>query len=423
MINVIETFSGIGSQAKALKNVGIDYKISAIVEWDIYAFCAYDLIHNGPRDIRQYQDKTKEDLITELEALGLSTDGKNPTDRKSLRMMSTDTLRHILVAIKRTNNLVDITKVQGGDLPKKIDLLTYSFPCQDLSICGAWHGNNSGIDRNAHNRSGMLWEIERIIKQRVEAEQKLPRFLLMENVSNILSKTHRGNFQEWKNYLAELGYVNQVYTLNATNFGVPQRRVRTYMLSVFCPNKAKKQKVENYFANNDLQEGTKRPLEPLINYLRVDYRNHGLYLEACKSQPNNTQSRQHIYEDNDVIFDGVQTCVTAVNTLTTKQDRNPNSGVLEFPEGDPNKARYRNLTARECFLLMGFEDVDYEAVMDNNFYFNSRRQFFTMEKLTKMAGNSIVVNVLEEIFKQVDEIDKKILRPYLQKKGKGKKND
>ena len=100
------------------------------------------------------------------------------------------------------------------------------------------------------------------------------------------------------------------------------------MLSVFCPNKAKKQKVENYFANNDLQEGTKRPLEPLINYLRVDYRNHGLYLEACKSQPNNTQSRQHIYEDNDVIFDGVQTCVTAVNTLTTKQDRNPNSGVL-----------------------------------------------------------------------------------------------
>ena len=61
-------------------------------------------------------------------------------------------------------------------------LLTYSFPCQDLSVAGYWHGNTGGIDRNAHNRSGMLWEIERILKERIQDNLPLPKFLLMENV-------------------------------------------------------------------------------------------------------------------------------------------------------------------------------------------------------------------------------------------------
>lgn len=412
MIRVIEAFSGIGSQAKALKTAGINHKIIATVEWDVYALCAYDLIHNGARDLTEYQSFSKTKLIDILEPLGLSTDGKVPANRKALQMMSVDALRNILCAIRRTHNLVDITKVEGQQLPKRIDLLTYSFPCQDLSVCGSWHGNMSGINRNAHNRSGMLWEIERIIKERVAAEVKLPKFLLMENVSNILSATHRENFREWQEYLSSLGYINQIYTLNADNFGIPQRRVRTYMLSVFCKHKKKQKKVTQYFKTHNLECASPKTLPPLREYLRTDYSNPVYKSEADLSQPNDTPSRTKILEDNEKVFNGENTFSAVVNTLTTKQDRNPNSGIILYPQGDPSKALYRNLTPRECFLLMGFDELDYEVIINNNFCFNVKRDFFTQEKLIKMTGNSIVVNVLEDIFLQIDEIDRTILSEY-----------
>ena len=97
--------------------------------------------------------------------------------------------------------------------------------------------NHSGIDRDANNRSGLLWEVERILESIQENRKELPRFLLMENVSNILSKRHASNFNDWKNQLERLGYFNKVYTLDASNFGSPQRRVRTFMVSVLIPNK------------------------------------------------------------------------------------------------------------------------------------------------------------------------------------------
>ncbi|MEX6040484.1 DNA cytosine methyltransferase [Staphylococcus haemolyticus] len=121
-------------------------------------------------------------------------------------------LKSILAAIRRTNNLVDITKVRADQLPDA-DLLTYSFPCQDLSKSGHWHKNEGGINRDANNRSTLLWQIERILKEYVDSNKILPNFLLMENVSEILSEKHKDNFQEWCEFLESLGYVNQVYTL------------------------------------------------------------------------------------------------------------------------------------------------------------------------------------------------------------------
>ena len=247
MLQVIEAFSGIGSQVKALKNLNIPHKIAATIEWDIYAVCAYDFIHNGSQDISNYMIMKKEELVDRLTSLNLSIDGKNPASAWSFRMMSEDALRHILCSIERTNNLVNITNVKGEDLPVNIDLLTYSFPCQDLSVCGSWHGNMSGIDRNVKNGSGMLWEVERILKEREAMSLKLPKFLLMENVSNILSKLHRKNFKEWQKYLESIGYFNQVYTLNAMNFGTPQRRVRTFMLSVLCKDESERSEIQSYF--------------------------------------------------------------------------------------------------------------------------------------------------------------------------------
>ncbi len=410
MLKVVELFSGIGSQAKALKNIGIDYEITYTADWDINAMIAYDLIHNGTQDLDKYKNMTKQELVQSLSGYTLSLDGKKPSTPKNIKDLNEDVLKRVLCAIRRSNNLVNITDVKGQDLPNKIDLLTYSFPCQDLSLAGNWHGNRSGIDRNAHNRSGMLWEVERILKERISERMELPRFLLMENVSNILSDRHKDNFKEWTDYLEEIGYLNQIYTLDASKFGIPQKRVRTYMISVLVENnETLKRRVKNYFKENNLENDryvkTLNIKEiKLKECLRIDYTKEKYRMEADMCQPNDTPSRKDIYEFNTKIYQNRKVVTKTVPTVTTKQDRHPNSGVIDYYNGKEEKSKFRYLTPRECFLLMGFEEKDYDNIVNNNFEYR-KRPFFNIEKLNRMAGNSIVVNVLEEIFKQVDYIN------------------
>lgn len=408
---VVEAFSGIGSQAKALKNIGAKFKVVATIDWDIYATCAYDLIHNGAPDLKPYKNFTKKELIGILKKkYTLSTNGKDSLSEFGLKSMSEESLRRVLAAIDRSHNLGSIVDISGKSFPGKVDLFTYSFPCQDLSICGAWHGNKSGIDRNAHNRSGMLWEVERILKELKELNKPLPKFLLMENVSNILSATHKKNFEEWRNYLEEIGYYNQIYSLSAINFGIPQIRVRTYMLSVFVgESKRRKQRVKKFFDENSLENKEFVKPKPLKEFLRVDYSNPVYKAEADASNPNDTDSRTDIYNNNAHIYDGEKAVKSFIKTITTKQDRNPNSGLIIYKQRKKGKALYRNLTPRECFLLMGFEESDFNNIVNNNFNVKKGRLFFTQEKLIRLAGNSIVVNVLEEIFKQILEINSELL--------------
>ena len=406
MLRVIEAFSGIGSQAKALEKANIDHEILQTVEWDIAAIYAYDIIHNGEQDLSAFSAYTKRAVIERLEQYTLSLDGKEPINDETLKRLPEKTLKHILFALERTNNLGSITDVKGDTLPKKIDLLTYSFPCQDLSICGAWHGNMTGIDRNANNRSGMLWEVERILQEiRNAGQRRLPRFLLMENVSNILSATHRDNFSEWKGFLRALGYYNKVYTLDASNFGCPQKRVRTYMLSVLSPDDRRRHAVEAYFSCKDLEKAEPLELKPIDRYLRTDYSIKKYKQEADASNMNDTPSRRKIYEDNEIVYDGKKCIVTTINTLTTKQDRNPTAGILLYPEHKKGKSKYRNLTPRECFLLMGFDEDDYERLASHNIARNISTPLYGRERYEKLAGNSIVVDVLVAIFKQVDELN------------------
>lgn len=411
MLRVVEAFSGIGAQAKALKKIGVPYQILSTIEWDINAIYAYDIIHNGKQDLSKYDNLSKNELIEKLKKYTLSIDGKKPISKRSLQAMTEDMLKRIYCAIERTHNLASIKDVHVNDLAEDIDLFTYSFPCQDLSICSAWHNNTSGIDRNAHNRSGMLWEVERILKEYEDKGKKLPSFLLMENVSNILSEAHRKNFGEWKKYLHDIGYENQVYTLNAANFGIPQTRIRTYMISVLTdgtPNH--RNKIIEYFKENNLQvKQFEKPetMKDLQSFLRLDYTNKVYKREADISNPNDTPSRQKIYNDNKLIYDNGVMKEKTVKTITTKQDRNPNSGIISY-HGKDGKAKYRNLTPRECFLLMGFDESDFQSIVDNNFKIRGK-YFFGREKMIKLAGNSIVVNVLEAIFKQIVDIQEKIL--------------
>ena len=414
MFKVVETFSGIGAQAKALNRIGIDFDIVNTCDWDVNAMTAYAQIHKNGLEIAQYKEVPDDEIDDFLKHTTLSMDGKKAASTKVINNLTKDFKRIVYSAIKQTNNFVSIKDVKGQDIKDGIDLLTYSFPCQDLSLCGCWHGNKTGISRTANNRSGLLWEVERILKEMHDLDKELPHFLMMENVTNILSATHKKDFDEWKNTLSELGYFNKIYKLNAKNFGVPQKRERAYMISVFVgKNDSIRKLVELFFTNNNLEDLTvsdkyKSRIFKLKNVLKLDYSQNKYKYEADINQPNNTPSRVKIFEDNDLLYNGKEINEICVNTLTTKQDRNPNSGTIFYDSLREGKARWRYLTPRECFILMGFDEKDYEKVVSCNPLYNGKNILFTNEKLTKLAGNSICVDVLEAIFKQIYQLNELI---------------
>ncbi len=412
MMNVVELFSGIGAQAKALERRNIDHNIIATCDWDINAIIAYDIIHNGAQDNNIYTDMTDFELNELLKPLNLSANGKNAMSTESKERLPRITKESLLYAIYRTNNLIDITNVTSEDLPNNIDLLTYSFPCQDLSLAGNWHNNRGGIDRNSGNRSSLLWEVERILFERrniniIQEDVNMPRFLLMENVTAILSKKHIANFNEWRNNLNALGYYNCVLTLDARNFGVPQMRNRTYMISTYINDLDDlhrdeiRQILTNLENNNNLlYENYPRENFFIHDVIRDDYNNPEYFREALESNPNRTPSRIQIGEKNIHINNQTE----YVPTITTKQDRHPNSGLIDFQSNNPKKMNFRYLTPRECFILMGFDETDFQMLCNNNFRTRRNSYFFTRDKLNKMAGNSICVNVLESIFELINNI-------------------
>ena len=415
MINIVELFSGIGSQAKAFerlsKKKNIEIKVLKTCEWDVHAIVAYDYIHNGPTLDKKTSKLTKDELLNALKKYSLSNDGKVPIKEKTLENYSVDVLRRIYSSILKTNNLVSVKDVKGEQIPDDVTVMTYSFPCQDLSNVGALHGYNKGIDRDAHTRSGLLWEVERILLERQKQNLSMPKFLLLENVTALEATRHKNNFEEWKNRLNSLGYINKINKLYAPDFGIPQNRKRLLMLSVYVGNDEKaKEIVNNYFAKHDLNEAKylktlKINSKPLSDFLKINYENETYYTEALLSQPNDTQSRRNIWENNSKILLENGTLKDMVQTITTKQDRHPNSGNLYFNYENNKKSKYRFLTPRECFLLMGFDEEDYDKLAKNNFNSRKKSLFFSRDKMYKLAGNSIVVNMLEAIFEQALELN------------------
>lgn len=404
MIKIVEAFSGIGSQVKALRNLNIDFEVLNTIEWDINAIYAYDIIHNGDQNSNNFDGLSEKQLKSKLSKYTISSDGKTPIRDVTFKNLKKETVKRVLTAIERSKNLVSIQDVTYDMMPNNIDIFTYSFPCQDLSISGNWHGNEGGIDRNSGNRSSMLWEVERILYEMKSNSKNLPKFLLMENVTSIRSPRHINNFREWKKNLEKLGYTNIVYDLSADNFGVPQTRKRTFMISVLTNfDDSTVGKLKEYWFHNNL-ENIKRPLKPIKNYLRLDYNDPQIKKEVLVSIPNDTESRRKIKRENPIIIENGEITHTSVRTITTKQDRHPNSGVIEHGLQIAGKSDFRYLTPRECFLMMGFDEDDYEKLIENNFEIRKNGNFFTRDKLIKMAGNSIVVDVMEAIFSQIIEI-------------------
>jgi DNA (cytosine-5)-methyltransferase 1 len=402
-VHIVELFSGIGAQAKSLKRIAskrnIEIDFDATCEWDVRPIIAYFFIHGGKKEDIKNIHQTKEELIEILLKKGLTYDGKKPLNQKTLIRFSYDFLKLISLANEKNKNIVNITKASINDLPKKIDILTYSFPCQDLSNMGALHGFNKGIDRDAKNRSSLLWEVERLLLDLNKSNKKLPKVLLLENVVSLNAPRHRNNFELWQTFLKNLGYFNQVYTLYAPNFGVPQNRKRVFMISVLAKQN-QIQKLTDYFKQNNLENIKDKP-RPLKDYIDVD---DTKYLnEWLESQPNNTPSRKTIWNHNPKLYAGKRFQKEITNTLTTKQDRHPNSGNIEFNIKN-KKAKFRFLTPRECFRLMGFEDKDYEVLKNSKTHTRENKLLFTRDVLYKLTGNSIVVDMLDSVFTQIADL-------------------
>lgn len=414
--NLVELFSGIGSQAKALDNLGMKYNTIGTCEWDVHAFIAYDAIFNSTEILSEVKIMSKAQVLEKLRPLTLSNNGKEAMQYEILRTYSEDVLKRIYTAIMRCRNFVDVNALAGEDLPEDIDILTYSFPCQDLSNVGAFHGYNKGIDKNSGSRSSLLWQVGRILTEMHDEEKRLPRFLVMENVPTLLSERHFSNFSMWIKDLENLGYINKYFQLNASDFGLPQNRPRLLMISVLVgENKEYHEAVKNYLDSKnsdsivcDYRNSEYYSEQHVCDLLRINYNNPRIMREAIECTPNDTVSRRKIWDDNpQIILEGniLNDNFPVIRTITTKQDRNPNSGNLYFDSGIEGKSKFRYLTPRECLLFMGFTDQDYRNIVANNPDVHKGSLLFPRDKIIRMAGNSIPVKLLEGIFLQIKYLD------------------
>lgn len=232
-IRLIEFFAGIGAQHKALKQLTDQVESWKICEWAYNSYCSYNAIHI--KDFKDYsQGLSKEELIEKVR--GTSTNYNEPLTDKQLKAKPIEWLRNAYNNIVATHNLINIMEVHGKDLQiedtdKYEYIMTYSFPCQDLSLAGKRQGM-SVSQAEGGTRSGLLWEVERILSELVGGGYSLPQILVMENVPQVIESGNIGDFTKWERRLEELGYKNYVEILNAKNYGIPQNRRRCFMVSI-----------------------------------------------------------------------------------------------------------------------------------------------------------------------------------------------
>lgn len=365
-LKVFEAFAGIGSQTQALKNIGVDHEVVAISEIDKWAIASYEAIHG------------------------------------------------------KTKNLGDISKLKDEDIPEH-DLFTYSFPCQDISLAG----ERKGLDEGSGTRSSLLWECERVIRA------AKPKYLLLENVKNLVSKKHKHNFDKWLKILEGYGYKNYWQVLNAKDYGIPQNRERVFVVSIrndidcafefpkpmplvkHLKDMLEDQVDEKFYLSKEMQDkfiykptknpqhncinvagelntpGWHRPAKEVLNTDGISstimaQANNGIRKVLIK---NGTKKGYLEAEVGDGISLGYANSKNrrgrVQKQITSTLDTTAQQGVLT------ENYRIRKLTPRECWRLMGFKDEQ----------FDKAQQVCSNSQLYKQAGNSIVVNVLEEIFK------------------------
>ena len=305
MIQILELFGGIGSPRIALRNLGIPVK-------------AIDYVEIDEKAVRSYN------------------------------AMFSDELNY------KTQSVV------GWNL--KPDILIHGSPCQDFSIAG----QQKGADEGSETRSSLMWETIRIIQNMGEWK---PKYVIWENVKNVLSKHMKANFNRYISEMEKLGYVSRYSILDAREFGLPQARERVFTVSALDGEK---------FNFNDL---IRSPMRKLTEFLIKNDEVPAIY-DVTQPSVYSVIGKTGIKRAT-VIKDFAY-------TITTRQDRTP-AQVIECGNG-----RFRYLTELECWRLQGYKDQDFyraKAVQKRS------GRYYTA--LYNQAGNSIPVNIFESILRKI----------------------
>lgn len=384
-IKLFEAFAGIGSQHRALNNISKkkhwDIEVVGIIEWFIPAISAYIEIH-GNNNIDNINLNQLKEIKTKLKETNLSLDSKRPISINNKNKIIDKWFEYLAASMYKYNNTFDITQTSYLDIAKNIDIFTYSFPCQDLSN----QGKQKGMNKNSGTRSGLLWEVERIITEMHLnwKNNEKPKYLLLENVSEIGNKKNLSNLNQWINKLEELGYETKIYYLNASNFGSPQNRKRAYGLSVL---KSWKKKTNFQFSN--LENIDLKNKKTIKHILSKNIKDESLWMpelnkyqrssfiktksNLCKSKLvdySSFSSESYIYDPN---YTGPTLTASGAHSRIKILDNN----------------KIRRLSAEESLKYMGFKSSDYKKIKKIN---------LSEQKIIYLAGNSIVINVLEKIF-------------------------
>lgn len=320
-IRLIELFAGVGSQAMALRDLGANFTHHRVVEIDPFAMKSYNAIHG-----------------TSFEPM-------------------------------------DITTVTAADLgitdkDKYEYIITYSFPCQDLSLAG----KGKGMEKGSGTRSSLLWKVERILFE-LKERNALPQVLLMENVPDVIGTKNYPHFMKWYASLERMGYQSYYKLLNAKDYGVPQSRNRCFMVSI----------LGNYsytFPNPiPLEKRLWDVLESEVDERYYLSDKAIAYLFDDKDRGGMVRAKRVKLKNKDSIL---------ADTVTTMQHGySPFDNFIIHSNGF-NK-RIRKFTPFECWRLMDFTDEDFykaQAVNSNT-------------QLYKQAGNGIVRAVLMAVFKEM----------------------
>ena len=377
-VRLIELFAGIGSQAKALELLGVDFEHWKVCEFDDYAMKSYNAVHNTNFKTSDIQNLTASDL-------------------------------------------------EIKDKDKYEYIMTYSYPCTDISIAG----KKEGMERNSGTRSSLLWEVERLLK---ECGDNKPQILLMENVRECHNGKNAPLFFEWTSFLRSIGYKNFYTDMDAKNYGIPQTRKRCFMLSILDENA-----YYEFPQACGLNYSVKEFLEDKVDkkYYVKEETALPLIKKMEKECPSATIIDDTYGFDNSEVRYFPDVCPTLraakANLKCIVAMRGRNSDSLNQTPGTSTEQRLeknktnccntittvqkdnlifenkqlRTLTPKEVWRLFGFEDKDVE----------NASEFVPDTQLYKQGGNCIVVNclvaILGQLFKGKESVYREIAKKPL----------
>jgi len=364
-LKIFECFSGVGSQRMALRNINVNYESVGISEVDKYAILAYNAIHEEQIDIPIV---TKSEMLNYMKSQNIAY---NFSTMKNEMPTKDYDIKKLYEATVRSKNYGDITKINTDNLPD-FDFLTYTFPCKNISVAG----KQGGLEKNSNTQSSLVWECERIIKN------KKPKYLMMENVKNIIGKNHIEDFNDWIKTLELLGYKNYYSLLNGKDYRVPQNRERVIMISIRedilqkfeFPQKQKLKKHVKDLLTNNVSEKYTLNINQFVSFNKIDANTTDNLRQIGFLDKKGSESNRRIYSIKGI-------CPT-LNSM--------NGGNRE-PKFLINNNYIRKLTALECWRMMGFSD--------NDFYKAKDVAHLPDSKLYERAGRGIIVPMLEDIFK------------------------